>query len=138
MHKNIKPNCTNKTWMMKDPKGSPFQSWSLSLNIESQQHFDGCKQLMKLVWDFGLHVIAKAIASSYFPTLEKVPWLGKWNFYEFVMVKRGGLRYVDQHPHQCFHLYKLGFLVVKFNFANVIYLNLETLIWSLGGIYRIN
>jgi hypothetical protein len=26
-YKNIKPNCTNKTWMMKDPKGPPFQSW---------------------------------------------------------------------------------------------------------------
>jgi hypothetical protein len=44
-YKNIKPNCTKKTWMMKDPKGTPCQSWSLSLNIESQQHFDGCKQL---------------------------------------------------------------------------------------------
>jgi hypothetical protein len=53
------------------------------------------------------------------------------------MVKRGGLGYVDQHPHQCFHLFELGFLVVKFNFGDFFFLNLEMLIWSLGGIHRI-
>ncbi len=79
---------------------------------------------MELVWDFGLHVIAKVITSFYFPTLEKVPQLGKWNFYEFVMVKRDGLGYVDQHPHQCFHLFELGFLVVKFNFGDIVFFEL--------------